>query len=70
MSYKRTPLNIGLFVSDQQDTEETARVAKASAELAHSLKRCRVLLDDCRSKLAANSNEPADSDPGRGRELG
>ena len=23
-----------------------------------SLKRCRVLLDDCRAKRAANSNEP------------
>jgi hypothetical protein len=32
-----------------------------NAELRQSLKRCRFLLDDCRAKLAANSNEPDSS---------
>jgi hypothetical protein len=45
-------------VSDQQDSEETAQLRRVNADLTRSLKRCRVLLDDCRAKLAANSNEP------------
>jgi hypothetical protein len=45
-------------VSDQQDSEETAQLRRINADLMRSLKRCRVLLDDCRAKLAANSNEP------------
>jgi hypothetical protein len=45
-------------MSDQQDNPEIAHLAKVNAELTRSLKRCRVLLEDCRAKLAANSNEP------------
>lgn len=45
-------------MSDQQDSEETAQLRRINADLMRSLKRCRVLLDDCRAKLAANSNEP------------
>ena len=45
-------------MSDQQDSEETAQLRRVNADLTRSLKRCRVLLDDCRAKLAANSNEP------------
>ena len=45
-------------MSDQQDNQETAHLAELNAELTRSLKRCRVLLEDCRAKLAANSNEP------------
>lgn len=45
-------------MSDQQDNPELAHLAKVNAELTRSLKRCRVLLEDCRAKLAANSNEP------------
>jgi hypothetical protein len=45
-------------VSDQQDSEETAQLRRINADLMRSLKRCRVLLDDCRAMLAANSNEP------------
>jgi hypothetical protein len=45
-------------VSDQQDNPEAARLKKVNAELTRSLKRCRELVDDCRHKLAANSNEP------------
>ena len=45
-------------MSDQQDNQETLHLAEVNAELTRSLKRCRVLLEDCRAKLAANSNEP------------
>jgi len=59
-------------MSDQRDTEETRNLAHVNAELTRSLKRCRVLLDDCRSKLAANSNEPevANDDPAEDRSHG
>lgn len=45
-------------MADQPDNQELAHLRKVNSELTASLKRCRVLLDDCRSKLAANSNEP------------
>jgi hypothetical protein len=48
-------------MSDQQDNQEVAHLKRVNADLTASLKRCRVLLDDCRSKLAANSNEPQPS---------
>jgi hypothetical protein len=44
-------------MSDQQDNEEVVRLMEVNADLTASLKRCRFLLDDCRSKLAANTNE-------------
>jgi hypothetical protein len=43
---------------DQPDNDEVGHLKQVNADLTASLKRCRVLLDDCRSKLAANSNEP------------
>jgi hypothetical protein len=48
-------------MSDQHDDEEVGRLKQVNADLTASLKRCRVLLDDCRSKLAANSNEPEEA---------
>ena len=45
-------------MSDQHDNRDMAHLREVNAELRQSLKRCRVLLDDCRAKLAANSNEP------------
>jgi len=45
-------------MSDKQDNQEIAHLGQVNAELSRSLKRCRVLLEDCRAKLAANSNEP------------
>jgi hypothetical protein len=45
-------------VSDQQDNPEIARLTKVNADLRRSLVRCRALVEECRSKLAANSNEP------------
>jgi hypothetical protein len=49
-------------VSDQQDNSETVRLKKVNEDLTRSLRRCRELVDDCRHKLAANSNEPMLSD--------
>lgn len=49
-------------MSDQQDSEESAQLRRVNADLTRSLKRCRVLLDDCRAKLAANSNDPTGFD--------
>jgi hypothetical protein len=49
---------IQFTMSDQQDNQEIAHLNRVNSELTASLKRCRVLLDDCRAKLAANSNEP------------
>jgi hypothetical protein len=46
-------------LSDPQDNQEIARLGRVSAELTRSLGRCRELVEDCRAKLAANSNEPA-----------
>jgi hypothetical protein len=49
---------VELTVSDQHDKEEVSQLLQVNADLTRSLKRCRVLLDDCRNKLAANSNDP------------
>ena len=44
-------------VSDQHDKQEIANLERINAQLTRGLERCRFLLADCRSKLAANSNE-------------
>lgn len=53
-----------------QDKQELDRVREANEQLTASLKRCRSLLDDCRSKLAANSNEEWSADELGGSEGG
>ena len=55
-------------MSDQQDNSEIARLKQVNAELTRGLDRCRALVDDCRSKLAANSNEPMRFDNDDGEE--
>ena len=45
-------------MSDQRDKPELAELEQLNAELTRSLARCRRLLFDCRSQLAANSNMP------------
>jgi hypothetical protein len=47
-----------MFVPDQRENLETVRLKRVSADLARGLDRCRELVEDCRVKLAANSNEP------------
>ena len=45
-------------MSNQDDKQEIVELAELNAELTKSLARCRKLLRDCRSQLAANSNSP------------
>jgi hypothetical protein len=46
------------IMSDQKHEQETAELQRLNAELTRSLARCRKLLFDCRSQLAANTNMP------------
>jgi hypothetical protein len=43
--------------------DEIAELKQMNSRLDESLRRCRALLADCKSKLAANSNEPETSAP-------
>jgi uncharacterized membrane protein affecting hemolysin expression len=43
-------------VSDHED-QDSAYLDRVNQDLAQSLRRCHALVDDCRGKLAANSNE-------------
>lgn len=45
-------------MSSRDDKQEIAELEQLSAELTRSLRRCRELLLDCRSQLAANCNMP------------
>jgi hypothetical protein len=45
-------------VSNQDDKQVSADVAQLNAELTRSMERCRKLLFDFRSDLAANCNMP------------
>jgi hypothetical protein len=45
-------------VSKKTDKQEIAQLEQVNAQLTNSLERCRELLADCRSKLAANTNAP------------
>jgi hypothetical protein len=45
-------------VSNQDEKQVSAEVAQLNAELTRSMERCRKLLFDFRSDLAANCNMP------------
>lgn len=45
-------------MSDSQDRPESSYFDQVNDDLSSSLRRCRALVDDCRLKLAANSNDP------------
>ena len=45
-------------MSEQEDKQEIAELEQLDRELTRSLQRCRKLLFDCRSQLAANTNMP------------
>jgi hypothetical protein len=45
-------------VSDQADDQQAAYLERVNAILANSLQLCHVIVDDYRTKLAANSNDP------------
>ena len=54
----------------QQDKQEAAELEQLNAELTQSLARCRKLLFDCRSQLAANTNMPELLDEGDDKQVG
>jgi hypothetical protein len=46
-------------MSDQHDRQEFAYVQRVNVELTRGLRRCHLLIEDCRAHLTpANSNEP------------
>jgi hypothetical protein len=47
---------------DDTEKEQVARLERLNAELSDSLQRCRRLLHDYQSRLAANSNEASVAD--------
>lgn len=55
-------------MSTQPDNQDSDYFDRVNEDLARSLRRCHALVDDCRDKLAANSNESeedSDSDDER-----
>jgi hypothetical protein len=48
---------LGFRVSNE-DENEIARLKELNSELENSIKRCRAILNDCRKRLAANTNAP------------
>jgi hypothetical protein len=44
-------------MSVNDDKQEIVQLRRLNEELTSSLERCRLLLRDCKSKLAANSND-------------
>ena len=44
-------------MSDKQDKDERAELTRVNEQLKESLARCRFMLADARSKLAANAND-------------
>lgn len=54
-------------MSEQDDKQEIAELRELNDKLSASLDRCRSILDDCRQRLAANSNdEPCEDEPATG----
>ena len=49
-------------VTDEGDKQKIAHLEQVNEELEESLGRCREMLNDYRSKLAANLNDKADPD--------
>lgn len=43
-------------MTDPEDRQDSSELDELNEQLSASIDRCRFLLDDCRSKLAANSN--------------
>lgn len=49
-------------MTDDDDKQKIAHLEQVNEELEESLGRCREMLNDYRSKLAANVNDKADPD--------
>jgi hypothetical protein len=43
---------------DTEDRAEIANLERVNSELTASFGLCRAILEDCKSKLTANTNEP------------
>ena len=49
---------------NQPQSHDSAYLDRVNKDLAQSLRRCRALVDACRDKLAANSNDAGeDNEP-------
>ena len=57
-------------MSEQSDSREIEQLERLNAEIEASLKNCRAILRDCQARLAANSNEPAETTEGDKHEDG
>jgi hypothetical protein len=57
-------------VAKKDRKAEIAELERLNAQLSETLDRCRRILADCRSKLAANGNERDTIDPERQHEGG
>ena len=57
MSVKVANITSEFAVTDRQDQDERAELQRVNEQLKESLARCRFMLSEARSKLAANSNE-------------
>jgi hypothetical protein len=55
-------------VAKKDDKAEIAELERLNAQLSETLDRCRRILGDCRSRLAANGNERDAIDPERKHE--
>jgi hypothetical protein len=54
-------------MENRADNRDAAELERLNAQLTDSLERCRRILADCQSKLAANTNQP-ENDAGSGLE--
>jgi hypothetical protein len=54
------------FLVSTEDENEVARLKELNGELEDSIKRCRAILNDCRERLAANTNAPDPSERDEG----
>lgn len=51
-------------MSNQDDKKEIEELRALNEQLTASIARCRMILHDCRERLAANSNEMEMADEG------
>lgn len=57
-----TRLTKAIVVSNQDDKQQIEELRALNEQLTASIARCRMILHDCRERLAANSNEIEEAD--------
>lgn len=57
-------------MSDQQDNQQSDHLDQVNVELTRSLRACHSIIDDYRSKFAANLNDPVPANEGENLEQG